>query len=175
MQQLIGFFVSVFLFAGVFVSSVVSLGEQQNYRILKQNLNLLGREVINHIEKDPELGLRIDEAAFFQQIKARNPSGEIAGCIFSYKNSINVLKTDGGNLTWRIGSKDMDERNKINTINNMMLFLLQDVSKRLEINIASEDTNDYLTEELFNKLGENTVFIVCTQDNKVFLSGFILE
>ena len=57
----------------------------------------------------------------------------------------------------------------------MLRFILDDRSEGLEINISSEGSNDYLTEELFNKLEENTVFIIGYEKNMVFLSGFILE
>jgi len=57
----------------------------------------------------------------------------------------------------------------------MLHFILDDRSEQMEINIASENSNDYLKGELFNKLAENTVFIIGHEKNMVFLSGFVLE
>ena len=176
MQQLIGYFISIFLFAGAFVSSAGILVERQEYRISKQNLNLIGRELINYIWIDSEKGKQIDENAVFERITELNHSGEILGCIFSYESNINVLKRSKEKITkQRIDTKNMYERNKINTINQMMSFILCDLSERFEINIASNDANDYLTEELFNRLAENTVFIIGYQNKNVFLSGFVIE
>ena len=63
MQLLLCFFVSIFLFAGAFLSSVSSLTARQQYRLSKQNLNLTGRELVNHISMNLDGTVSLDEAA----------------------------------------------------------------------------------------------------------------
>ena len=176
MQQLLCFFVSIFLFAGAFLSSVSSLTARQQYRLSKQNLNLTGRELINHISINLDGTICVDEAAMLECVSELHFPGKILGGIFAYKNRMAVLKMDDGAIVKReFSTQSMREQNKINTVNNMLRFILDDRSEGLEINIASEDSNDYLTGELFNKLEENTVFIVGYEKNMAFLSGFVLE
>lgn len=176
MQQLLGFFVSICLFAAAFAFSADAAVRQQNYRISKQNLNLTGREIINYICQDSDSQLYIDENAFLQRILELDSSGDIIGCIFSYKDHISISKINLGNfLNWKIDTKNMKERNKINTINNMMHSLLSNIPEQFEINIWAEDSNDYYMEEFFNKLSDNTVYIIGYKSKKVFLSGFSID
>ena len=176
MQLLLCFFVSIFLFAGAFLSSVSSLTARQQYRLSKQNLILTGRELVNHISMNLDGTVSLDEAAMLECVSELHFPGEILGGIFAYKNSMTVLKMDDGAIVKReFSTQSMREQNKINTVNNMLHFILDDRSEQMEINIASENSNDYLKGELFNKLAENTVFIIGHEKNMVFLSGFVLE
>ena len=174
MQQLMAFFLVIFMFAGTFAVSAGAIADRQGYRIAKQELNLLGREVVNHIRKDSVL--QVDAHAFLHQIATRGYQGEIIGCIFFYGKQIQVLKIKEGIISdRRIDVTELSERNRINTVNNMVNFLAEQDTERYEINIAAADSNDYLAEELFNRLQENTVFILGYHKNRILLSGFRIE
>ena len=82
MQQILCFFVSIFIFSSLFVSSVKPLGEKQKSREAKQNLNTAGREVVNHIEYDNGK-FKINEETYLKSISSLNNSCEIIGAISS--------------------------------------------------------------------------------------------
>lgn len=181
MQQLYAFFISLFLFISLFVSSVGSITGRQNYRNAKRNLNLTGRGIINFTYFDSNGNLTVDEEGFLNDIATLNYSGDILGAIFYYNNQICVQKENRGEFVrQRFSAEKMSEENKINTINQMLYFILSDkynlkAGDSFEINIASDQNNDYIAEELFNKLEENTVFVVGYCKGHVFLSGFVLN
>ena len=66
----------------------------------------------------------------------------------------------------------MEERNKINIINQMVLFIAPELLSPISVNIAEHSSDDYLTEELFSYLPENAVFLIAEVQGKLFVSGF---
>lgn len=174
MQQIISFFVAIFLFSTLFVSSVDVLLEKQHNRIAKQNLNLTGRDIVNHISYE-EGRLRINEKEYLDNISNIIGTGEIIGGIFYYNDSICVLKKNGEQNQIKIDSSLMNDNNKRNTINYLVDYLIEKDNTKIEVNIAVENEEDYLSEILFNKLKENTVFIIGKLGKNVFLSGFVMD
>ena len=69
----------------------------------------------------------------------------------------------------------MNDINKRNTINNLVDYLLENKVTQTTVNIAVENDVDYLTGELFNKIEENTVFVIGEMEKNVYLSGFVLS
>lgn len=182
MQQLIAFFISVFLFASLFLSSIESISDRQQYRIAKQDLNLLGRDIVNFTYLDSDGNIVIDENNFLRNIINLNRFGDILGGIFFYEGNIRILKITGEDFFCRdISAVSMNEQNKINTVNQMLYFILGDTteingnSETTEINISVNNSNDYLVNELYNKLEENTFFIIGNRKGHVFLSGFVVN
>ena len=55
------------------------------------------------------------------------------------------------------------------------VLLLEKENFKTDVNIAVENEEDCLTETLFNKLEDYTVFIIGKIGKNVFLSGFVLE
>ena len=69
----------------------------------------------------------------------------------------------------------MNAENRRNTVNFLLRFLFQEKEREIFINIALENEADYLTKELFNKMEDNTVFIVGEVGDKIIVSGFELN
>ena len=91
MQQVICFFISVFLFSSLFVSSSGSLVEKHQNRIAKQDLNLSGRDIVNYV-KINEGVMVIKEEEYLKNLENSIGRGEVAGGIFNYKDCITVVE-----------------------------------------------------------------------------------
>lgn len=175
MQQVICFFISVFLFSSLFVSSSGSLVEKHQNRIAKQDLNLSGRDIVNYV-KINEGVMVIKEEEYLKNLENSIGRGEVAGGIFYYNDCITVLKKNGENyIAKKINAASMNDINKRNTINNFVDYLLENKETQTTVNIAVENDVDYLTGELFNKIEENTVFVIGKMEKNVYLSGFVLS
>lgn len=172
MGQLMGFFITIFMFASLFVSSADALIKTQERRIVKQNLNLSGRSIINYIN---------DEVSYLENLETMNNMGDIVGGIFCYKDEFIIAKRQKNEYELKtIKTENMDENNKINTINNMFMFVCEgninnNKDIKTEINMAVENEEDYLTDVFFNKLKDNTIFIISKNGNDVIISGFQLN
>lgn len=172
MGQLMGFLISIFMFASLFVSSADTLKNTQERRIIKQNMNLSGRSIINYIN---------DEISYLKNLETMNNMGDIVGGIFCYKDEIIIAKRQKKEYQLKtIKTANMDENNKVNTINNMLMFVCEGNIKnnndiKTEINMAVENEEDYLTNVFFNKLKDNTIFIICQNGKDVIISGFQLN
>lgn len=174
MQQILCFFIAIFLFATLFVSSTDVLVEKQYCRIAKQNLNLSGKEIVNYIVYN-EGKVEFDEQGYLNSLDRITNKEEIIGGIFYYKKTIYLFKKGGAKKEVGIDTSFMNAANKRNTINNLLDYLLEKDEKKTVINMAVENEADYLTETLFNKLEENTVFIVEKMGKNVILSGFVVD
>ena len=93
MKQVLCFFVSIFMFSSLFATSAEALAEKQKSRIIKQNINSAGRDILNYI-KDDNGQIIIDEEAYLESIKSMNNTGKILGGIFYYNNCISVIKKE---------------------------------------------------------------------------------
>lgn len=174
MQQILCFFVSIFIFSSLFVSSVKPLGEKQKSREAKQNLNTAGREVVNHIEYDNGK-FKINEETYLKSISSLNNSCEIIGAIFNYEECITVAKKKENEvIVKKVSAKQMNKSNRRNSVNSLLGFLFDEKDKEIYINIALEEEGDFFNEELFNKMKENTAFIIGLKESKVIVSGFEL-
>lgn len=91
MQQVICFFISVFLFSSLFVSSSGSLVEKHQSRIAKQDLNLSGRDIVNYV-KINEGVMEIKEEEYLKNLENSIGIGNLVGGIFYYNNCITVVK-----------------------------------------------------------------------------------
>ena len=158
----------------MFVSSVKPLGEKQKSREAKQNLNTAGREVVNHIENDNGK-FKINEETYLKSISSLNNSCEIIGAIFNYEECITVAKKKGNEvIVKKVSAKQMNKSNRRNSVNSLLGFLFDEKDKEIYINIALEEEGDFFNEELFNKMKENTAFIIGLKESKVIVSGFEL-
>lgn len=172
MQQILCFFVAIFMFSSLFVSSTKILQEKQKSREAKQDLNIVGRELINHTEKNNG-EIKIKEEAYLNSVSTLNNSCEIIGAIFNYeKNIVVAKKTENKILLKKVPTTQMSEENRKNTVNSLLGFLLFEKEKEILINIALENEKDFLMKELFNKMKKNTVFIIGMVGNKAIVSGF---
>lgn len=175
MQFLLAFFVSIFLFVSLFVTSIGNIVEKKEYRIAKQNLNLTGREIVNYISFDEEQKIVVHEESFLRSIAKSNNVGNILGGIFCYEDVISVI-----DLKFRDNSKisiptiSMNEENKVNTINNMVNFIISGI-ENYEINISLNDIEDIMKDEFFNKIEKNTFFIIGEIRDCIYISGFNIE
>lgn len=174
MQQVICFFVSICMFSSLFVASANSLSEKQQSRIAKQNFNLSGRDIVNHINSDAEL-IKINEREYLNSIEKMIGKAKLIGGIFCYRDRLCVLKKEKEEKEVIIDISLMNEFNKRNTINNLVNYLLEKEDIKADINMAVENEEDHLTETLFNKLEENTVFIIGKMGKNVILSGFVVD
>ena len=52
MEQIVCFFVSIFMFSSLFATSAEALAEKQKSRIIKQNINSAGRDILNYIKNE---------------------------------------------------------------------------------------------------------------------------
>lgn len=173
MQQIVCFFVAAFLFVSASVTSSVSMAAGASRRAAKQNLNLIGRELVCHMDKSEQGEILIEEDAFFKTVQELYYNGTIPGCIFIYQNKMNVMKQEEDQLVrLQISTAGMEERNKINIVNQMVLFIAPELLSPISVNIAEHSSDDYLTEELFSYLPENAVFLIAEAQGKLFVSGF---
>ena len=173
MQQIVCFFVAAFLFVSASVTSSVSMAAGASRRAAKQNLNLIGRELVCYSNINVQGELRIEEEAFFKTVRELYYHGTIPGCIFVYQDKMNVIKQEGERLVrLQISTAKMEERNKINIVNQMVLFIAPELLPPISVNIAEHSSEDYLTEELFSYLPENAVFLIAEAQGKLFVSGF---
>ena len=175
MEQVLCFFVSIFMFSSLFATSAEALAEKQKSRIIKQNINSAGRDILNYI-KDDNGQIIIDEEAYLESIKSMNNTGKILGGIFYYNNCISVIKKEKNKyILKRVNAGQMNERNRLNTINSFLAFLCNEKEQKFFINISVENEEDYLTEEFFNNLEQNKVFIVTKTKKNIIVSGFELK
>lgn len=175
MQQILCFFVAIFMFSFLFISSTKTLIEKQKSREAKQNLNTVGRELVNHAE-EKDGRIKVDEKAYFEKVSSLNNSCEFVGAIFNYDDYIVAVKKNGNEiLEKKVSAKQMNAENRRNTVNFLLRFLFQEKEREIFINIALENEADYLTKELFNKMEDNTVFIVGEVGDKIIVSGFELN
>ena len=172
MQQVLCFFVAIFMFSSLFASSAKTLGEKQKIREAKQNLNTAGREIINHIENNNG-EININEESYLKSIATLNNSCEIIGAIFNYEEYIAVAKKmENEVFIKKVFAKQMNESNRRNTVNTLLRFLFNEKEREIYLNIAIEEEGDFLNEELFNTMKKNTVFIVGVKEKNVIVSGF---
>lgn len=175
MQQILCFFVAIFMFSSLFATSAKALSEKQKYREAKQNLNTVGREVVNHIECDEDR-IKINEESYLKSISSLDKSCEIIGAIFNYNDCIDVAKKKENEIiVKKVSAKQMNQRNRRNTVNSLLGFLFDEKDKEIYINIALEEDGDYLNNELFNKMKENTAFVIGIKESNVIVSGFELN
>lgn len=175
MQQILCFFVAIFMFSSLFATSAKALSEKQKYREAKQNLNNVGREIVNYVESNNG-EIEINETAYLKSMFSLNNSCEIVGAIFNYDEYITVVKkTEKEILVKKVYAKQMSQSNRRNTISSLLGFLFAEKDREFYINIVLEEEKDFLNEELFNKMKENTVFIIGKKGNNVIVSGFELN
>lgn len=158
----------------MFVYSSTSLLKKQQMRIAKQNLNLSGQDIVNYIENDGD-SIKINEKEYLESVENMLGIGEIIGGVFCYKDRISVLNKEMGEKEVIVDISLMNDFNKRNTVNNFINDLLEKENFKTDVNIAVENEEDCLTETLFNKLEDYTVFIIGKIGKNVFLSGFVLE
>ena len=175
MEQIVCFFVSIFMFSSLFATSAEALAEKQKSRIIKQNINSAGRDILNYIKNEDSQTI-IDEEAYLKSIESMSNTGKIIGGIFYYNNCISVIKKEMNKYVIKsVNTDQMSERNRLNTINNFLSFLCNEKERRFIINISVENEEDHLTEEFFNKLRPNTIFIIAETEKNVIISGFELN
>lgn len=175
MQQILCFFVAIFMFSSLFATSAKALSEKQKYREAKQNLNTVGREIVNNIESNNG-EVEINEKAYLKSMFSLDNSCEIIGAIFNYDEYIAVAKkTEREILVKKVYAKQMSQSNRRNTINFLLGFLFTENDREFYINIALEEEGDFLNEELFNKMKVNTAFIIGKKENNMIVSGFELN
>lgn len=175
MGQIVCFFVAIFMFATMFVSSADSLTDKQQTRIAKQNLNLSGREIINNTYFENGK-IKINEIDYLKKTEQLNGMGEIIGGVFYYNNCIVAVKNNLGSYEYKkVNTEKMTDTNKRNTINNLIDYLLPKNDSKIVINMSVENEEDCFTEAFFNKPINNTVFIIGKMGEKIFLSGFMLN
>ena len=162
------------MFSSLFVTSADSLLEKQQSRIVKQNFNLAGRDIVNYVKGEDET-IKINEREYLSSVEKMIGGGKLIGGIFCYKDRICVVKQGAGEKEIIIDISLMNDVNKRNTINNLVNYLLEKDNVKTDINIAVENEEDCLTESLFNKLAENTVFIIGKMGKNVILSGFTVN
>lgn len=174
MNFLLYIFVSIFLYSTLFSSNMKNVSNDHIYKIAKQDLNLSGRDVINYIDNINGV-LYIDEKAYMENLCKYNEAYAIAGGIFCYKDKIRVVKNQNNEFKmFDIDIENMDKSNIINTINNMMNYVVNGIDC-YEINIDYEYVENILYKEFHNELKENTIFIIGNIENRAYISGFCIN
>ena len=174
------FFVSIGIFVTSFLTSISGVIGKSQYRIMKQNQNLVGREIVNHIKigKGDNMNINtieIDEIGFLEEASENAFPLELAGGVFYYEESLCVIKKINDNfIKTDISISEMDENNIRNTINSMFNYIVDDNNRKYEINMAKEDEEDLYNSEFFNTLETNTVFVISKKDEKVCFAGYHL-
>lgn len=177
MQQITAFLISIFLFAAAFAASASSMIDSSYRKNAKQDLNLIGRDIVNYTGIDSAGNIFINENTLYKEIKKLYYSGEIIGCIFVYHSKISVISDPIGAGTGSryIDTGGMSDQNKVNIINGLLYSIIPDESRHFEINIALEDENDYMVKDFYNCLRDNTVFIIANERNKIIISGYVVN
>jgi len=172
-HQIIVWMVMTFFCVILFISMVFGTNDSFERRNNKQNLNLAGREIVNHVYNNNDNKLIINETEYVASLNNLIKGDNFCGSIFVYKNYVCYINRnlEKSNIVYFNEISDVSVIDKIN-------FLLNDLIKDdlliSKIEIGSLE-KEMVYNSVFNSIDGVTVFLVMRTKKYYTVSGYSLS
>lgn len=171
MQQIIAYAISIWLLAVMFITSATANNIGFIKRNEDRNINLLGKEAVNHMYVDETGSIRFDESKCIKSICRMPGSDNVAGMIFVYETYITGVNRTGEVID-RVDIGHVSDRDKISLINRMVNKIYKGREKAAMIEIAGKD----VTDAFFNSIDEGvTLFLLSDNGTSLAVSGYTVS
>lgn len=169
MHQTIAYAISCWLLFVLLITSATSNNIGFLKRNEERNINLLGKEVVNHIYTGESGNMCVNEKECMDSITRLPCSNNVVGMIFVYDMYIIGVSRHGE--IFNIEYDNVSDFEKITYINRMVNRIFIGRDKAAKIEIASKEVDD----SFFNSIGSGvTVFLLSDNGVSLSVSGFTI-
>lgn len=173
MYQILLWGVTLFLSVSVFITTFSGMSQTSEKRLLKQAVNLAGREIVNHIDTEGD-SLHIREKSFVKAVAEQLRSDGFIACLFVYATYATAVDVSGEEAV-PVFFRGEDETEKENQVNMLLQSLLpgdgQSLGIRFRTNTGRSDTAGF-----FSGLEESPAIFLVLRGKKYYtVSGYSLK
>ena len=173
MYQIFMWGVALFLSAAIFITTFTGISETADKRLLKQSVNLAGKEIVNHIYEEKGT-LRIREKDFVKAVSRQLNHDGFIGCLFVYDAYATAVDISGEETAPVFFEDETTE--KIGDQINILLYSIlpaeeRQIGIRFQYNSKNSDTAGF-----FSDLNDKpTIFLVLRGKKYYTVSGYSLK
>lgn len=173
MYQILMWGMALFLSAAIFITTFTGISETTDKRLMKQAVNLAGREIVRHIYEKGE-SLHIREKDFAKAVSEQLNNDGFIGCIFVYNTYASAVDAFGTEAV-PVFFEDENTEETGDKINLLLHSILpadgQRIGIRFQHNSKSDDTAVF-----FSDLNEKPVIFLVLRGKKYYtISGYSLK
>lgn len=164
---------SLFLSVAVFITTFTGISETADKRLLKQNINLVGKEIVNHVyEEDGDIHIR--EKQFVQAVSEQIRNDGFIGSLFIYDSYATAVDVSGEEAI-PVFFSDKREEEISTQINVLLRSILPSDGRHMGIRFQCNSEKDKdIT--FFSNLEEKPMIFLVLRGKKYYtVSGYSLK
>lgn len=173
MYQIFMWGMALLLSAAVFITTFTGISEAADKRLMKQVLNLAGKEIVNHINEDSG-SLHIREKDFVKTVSAYINDDGFIGCIFVYDTYATAVDISGDEMA-PVFFKDKNIENIADQINILLHAILPNDGQRLGIRFHHNSESEEVADFFSIPEDRPTIFLVLRGKKYYTISGYSIK